>query len=131
MFKQNHCLNEHELNYYQQILKQKQMQILEQTQKLKQELVDYARLGVSDNNYGLHLGDSASSTIEMEKLSRSLQRLDIVLQNINKALMNIERKTYGICRVTGIPIAKERLNAIPETDISIEGTKLLHIKSLN
>ena len=38
--------------------------------------------------------------------------------------MRIENKTYGICRVTGKLIPKERLMAVPHTTLSVEGKEI-------
>ena len=42
------------------------------------------------------------------------------IQNLQAALVRIENKTYGICRVTGKLIPKERLRAVPHATLSIE-----------
>ena len=42
---------------------------------------------------------------------------------LDRALERIDNKTYGICRVTGEPIAKERLEAVPHTEISIDAKR--------
>ena len=42
------------------------------------------------------------------------------IQNLQAALIRIENKTYGICRVTGKLIPKERLRAVPHATLSIE-----------
>ena len=43
--------------------------------------------------------------------------------HLNNALLRIKNKTYGICRVTGKLIAKERLNLVPHATLSIEAKK--------
>ena len=43
------------------------------------------------------------------------------IQGLKAALVRIENKTYGICRVTGKLIPKERLRAVPHATTSIEG----------
>ena len=42
------------------------------------------------------------------------------IQSLQAALLRIENKTYGICRVTGKLIPKERLRAVPHATLSIE-----------
>lgn len=39
---------------------------------------------------------------------------------LDRALERIENRTYGVCKVTGNPISKERLEAVPHTEISIK-----------
>ena len=48
--------------------------------------------------------------------SRQIQFID----HLEKALVRIENKTYGICRVTGKLIEKARLKAVPHATLSIE-----------
>ena len=40
--------------------------------------------------------------------------------NLENALLRIKNKTYGVCRVTGKLIAKERLRLVPHATMSIE-----------
>ena len=42
------------------------------------------------------------------------------IDHLEKALMRIENKTYGVCRVTGKLIDKARLRAVPHATLSIE-----------
>ena len=42
------------------------------------------------------------------------------IKNLENALIRIENKTYGICRVTGKLIPKERLRAVPHATLSVE-----------
>ena len=42
------------------------------------------------------------------------------IQKLQAALVRIDNKTYGICRVTGELIPKERLRAVPHATLSIE-----------
>ncbi len=46
------------------------------------------------------------------------------IQGLQNALLRIENKTYGICRVTGKLIPKERLLAVPHATLSIEAKQM-------
>ena len=46
-----------------------------------------------------------------------------IIRDLRNALVRIENKTYGICRVTGKLISKERLMAVPHATLSIEAKK--------
>ena len=46
--------------------------------------------------------------------------MNLPVKNLEDALVRIENKTYGICKVTGKLISKERLRAVPHTTMSIE-----------
>jgi RNA polymerase-binding transcription factor DksA len=57
---------------------------------------------------------------EKEYLSQLAARQRKFIENLENALVRIENKTYGICRVTGKLISKERLRAVPHTTLSME-----------
>ena len=48
------------------------------------------------------------------------------IDHLEKALMRIENKTYGICRVTGKLIDKARLRAVPHATLSIEAKQMMN-----
>jgi RNA polymerase-binding transcription factor DksA len=64
--------------------------------------------------------EDGSSTLQKENTSQLASRLKKFIQNLEAALVRVENKTYGICRVTGRLIAKERLRAVPHTTQSME-----------
>lgn len=55
-----------------------------------------------------------------EENSRQASRQQQYINNLENALKRIENKTYGICRVTGKLIPKERLRVVPHATLSIE-----------
>ena len=54
---------------------------------------------------------------------RMISRLEKFKNDLKRALVRIENKTYGICRETGKLISKERLRAVPHATLSIEAKK--------
>jgi DnaK suppressor protein len=58
--------------------------------------------------------------LSKEENSRLAARQDKFIKSLEAALVRIENKTYGICRVTGKLIAKERLRIVPHATLSIE-----------
>ena len=64
--------------------------------------------------------EDGSSTMQKESISQMAARLKKFIQNLQAALVRIENHTYGICRVTGKLISKERLRAVPHTTQSME-----------
>lgn len=65
------------------------------------------------------LGESAANLSRGEN-GRMAERLMKFIQGLQAALVRIDNKTYGVCRVTGKLIPKERLRAVPHTTQSIE-----------
>ena len=64
--------------------------------------------------------EDGSLSMEREQLSQMASRQITFIDHLEKALMRIENKTYGICRITGKLIDKARLRAVPHATLSIE-----------
>jgi RNA polymerase-binding transcription factor DksA len=64
--------------------------------------------------------EDGSATMEREYLNQMASRQIQYIQHLEKALVRIENKTYGICRETGKLISPERLRAVPHATLSIE-----------
>lgn len=64
--------------------------------------------------------EDGTSTSEREYLSQMASRQIQYIGHLEKAMIRIENKTYGICRETGRLISKERLRAVPHATLSIE-----------
>ena len=60
------------------------------------------------------------SVLSKEENSRLAARQQKFINNLENALIRIENKSYGICRVTGKLIAKERLKSVPHATLSID-----------
>lgn len=64
--------------------------------------------------------EDGADTAEKENLNQLAARQQKFINNLENALVRIKNGTYGICRVTGKLISKERLMAVPHTTLSIE-----------
>lgn len=64
--------------------------------------------------------EDGADTLNREELGLRASRLEKFINGLRGALVRIENKTYGICRVTGKLIPKERLRAVPHATLSIE-----------
>ncbi len=64
--------------------------------------------------------EDGSVSMEREQLSQMASRQITYIDHLEKAMMRIENKTYGICRVTGKLIDKARLRAVPHATLSME-----------
>lgn len=74
--------------------------------------------------------EDGSVSMEREQLGQMASRQITFIDHLEKALMRIENKTYGICRVTGRLIDKARLRAVPHATLSLEA-KLGYVKNSN
>ena len=61
--------------------------------------------------------------ITKEENIKLAERQAKFIRSLNNALIRIENRTYGICRITGKLIAKERLKLVPHATLSIEAKK--------
>lgn len=76
----------------------------------------------TDNRYMTM--EDGSMSMEREQLSQMASRQITFIDHLEKALMRIENKTYGICRVTGKLIDKARLRAVPHATLSMEAKQM-------
>lgn len=76
--------------------------------------------GVDDTMPTYKILEEGSMTQTREELTNMAARQRKFIQGLQAALVRIENKTYGVCRVTGKLIPKERLRAVPHATMSIE-----------
>ena len=72
--------------------------------------------------------EDGSGAMEREQLAQLASRQIQFMGHLEKALVRVENKTYGICRVTGKLIDKARLRAVPHATLSIEAKRLMSTK---
>lgn len=73
-----------------------------------------------DTSPTFKLMEDGSEVTTKEELGQLAARQQKFIQNLENALIRIQNKTYGICRVTGKLIPKERLRAVPHATLSME-----------
>lgn len=79
---------------------------------------------VDDTQPTYKILEEGSATQTKEELTTMAVRQQKFIQGLQAALVRIENKTYGICRVTGKLIPKERLMAVPHATLSIEAKQM-------
>ena len=77
------------------------------------------------SRYSYHLGDTASLSYGREFSMGLAERQQKYLEQVDEALSRIENGTYGICKVTGEVIPKERLEEVPVAKYSVKGKEIL------
>ncbi len=70
--------------------------------------------------YSLHMADSGTDNFDRDFALSLLSSDQDAVYEIEEALKRIERKTYGVCELTGKPIPRARLEAIPWTRFTVE-----------
>ena len=76
--------------------------------------------GTEDTSPTFKQFEEGSSTLSKEENIKLAERQAKFIRSLSNALIRIENKTYGICRITGKLIAKERLKLVPHATLSIE-----------
>ncbi len=80
--------------------------------------------GTDDTGRTFNMMEDGSETLSREEVAQLAARQEKFIQNLQAALVRIENKTYGICRVNGILIPKERLRLVPHATMSIDAKNL-------
>jgi len=76
--------------------------------------------GTDDTSPTFKAFEEGSETLSKEANSQLAIRQEKFIRDLRNALVRIENKTYGICRVTGKLIEKERLKLVPHATMSME-----------
>jgi DnaK suppressor protein len=76
--------------------------------------------GTEDTSPTFKLVEDAGDMLNKEELSQYAIRQLKYINSLENALIRIENKTYGICRITGKLISKERLRSVPHSTMSID-----------
>jgi DnaK suppressor protein len=87
---------------------------------LKQTLSNADNHGTDDTSPSFKLLEDGSDVLSKEETAQLAVRQEKYIVNLKNALMRIENKTYGICRVTGKLIPKERLRSVPHATLGID-----------
>ena len=79
--------------------------------------------GTDDTSPTFKFMEDGSDTLSREETAQLAGRQSKFIQHLENALVRIQNKTYGICRVTGELISKERLKIVPHATLSIEAKR--------
>ncbi len=105
--------------------------ILEKIEKAQHDLGLIKSAYMNDHNNGTEdtsptfkAFDEGSAVMSKESNSQLAIRQEKFIRDLTNALIRIENKTYGICRVTGKLINKKRLELVPHATLSIEAKNM-------
>ncbi|HPD34002.1 MAG TPA: hypothetical protein PKV40_06650 [Candidatus Kapabacteria bacterium] len=109
-----------ELEMFEKVITEAKRESFEELRMLKERLEDLNTYDLAEESmfYSMHMGEQGSEPMEKEKTYAQIQRINEYIKKLDEALQRIKNKTYGICRMCGILIAKERLLAVPITTLS-------------
>ncbi|MAU17715.1 MAG: molecular chaperone DnaK [Muricauda sp.] len=91
---------------------------------LKSAYMNDGNNGTDDTSPTFKAFEEGSETMSKEANTQLAIRQEKFIRDLKNALLRIENKTYGICRVTGKLINKERLKLVPHATLSIEAKNM-------
>jgi len=95
--------------------------LLELRERLLAQMSGLAKESAEEmTNYSLHMADSGTDNFDRDFALSLLSSDQDAIYEIEEALKRIEKRTYGICELSGKPIPKSRLEAIPWTRFTVE-----------
>lgn len=109
-----------ELEEFKQIIMDKLEKAQDDLKLLTEAYTNHSEHGTNDTSPTFKVLEEGQQVLSKEENSRLAARQSRFINNLENALTRIENKTYGICRVTGKLISKERLRAVPHATLSIE-----------
>jgi len=109
-----------DLAFFHNLILDKRRSAIEDIEAMRRQLDDARDQAENDTAYSFHMADAGTDAMEREKLYLMLARQQKYVGYLDRALERIKNKVYGVCKVTGKPIARERLIAVPHTETSME-----------
>lgn len=113
-------LTKEELKHFQHVLLEKRAEVLRDLEIMRASLQDENNSEGINSSYSMHMADHGTETLDREQRFMFIARDERYLGYIDKALERIKNGIYGICVKSGLPIPKERLEAVPHTAVRIE-----------
>ncbi|MDC1276873.1 TraR/DksA family transcriptional regulator [Algibacter sp.] len=105
--------------------------IIEKIEKAQHDLELIKSAYMNDHNNGTEdtsptfkAFDEGSAVMSKESNSQLAIRQEKFIRDLKNALIRIENKTFGVCRVTGKLINKKRLELVPHATLSIEAKNM-------
>jgi len=112
--------SDEDLDIFKEIITDKIAKAEKDFELLKEQFANDKNNGTEDTAPTFKSFDEGSLTMSKEANAQLAARQEKFLRDLNNALLRIENKTYGICRVTGKLIEAERLKLVPHATLSME-----------
>ena len=112
-----------ELEEFKSIIDSKLKEAKEDLVLIKGSLSHKDDHGTDDTGRSFNMMEDGSETLMREEMAQLAARQEKFIKNLENALIRINNKSYGVCRVTGKLINKKRLKLVPHATLSIEAKK--------
>ena len=109
-----------DLKEFEELINEKLEKARQDLDQLRRSLSHEDDNSTEDTSPTFKMMEDGSETLGREETAQLAARQEKFIRNLELALMRIKNKTYGICRVTGKLINKERLKLVPHATLSIE-----------
>jgi RNA polymerase-binding transcription factor DksA len=116
--------SDNELQEFKEIILGKLGEARKDLEMLKGSLSHTDDHGTDDTSPSFKMMEDGSETLSREETAQLAGRQEKFIMALENALTRIKNKTYGICRVTGKLISKDRLKLVPHTTLSIEAKNM-------
>ena len=116
--------SDEELEKFKVLIEEKIEKAKKDLELLKSTYMNDGNNGTEDTSPTFKAFEEGSETMSKEANTQLALRQEKFIRDLKSALIRIENKTYGICRVTGKLIKKERLTLVPHATLSIEAKKM-------
>ena len=113
-----------ELEEFKILIQDKLEQAIRDYELLKEAYMNDSTNGTDDTSPTFKAFEEGSETMNKEQNAQLASRQEKFIRDLKNALIRIENKTYGVCRVTGKLINPERLKLVPHATLSIEAKNL-------
>lgn len=120
----NNRYSDKDLAEFKEIIQKKIDYAVEDLRLIKSAFKNDSNNGTDDTSPTFKAFEEGSETMSKEANVALAIRQEKFIRDLKNALIRIENKTYGICRVTGKLIAKERLKLVPHATLSIEAKNM-------
>lgn len=112
--------SDEELEEFKGIIMKKLGKAKEDLELLTEAYTNHSEHDTNDTSPTFKVLEEGQQVLSKEENSRMAARQQRFITNLENALVRIENKTYGVCRVTGKLISKDRLRAVPHATLSID-----------
>ncbi len=112
--------SDEELKEFREIIEKKLVEAREGLKLLTEAYTTQNANDTNDTSPSFKILEEGSQVLSKEENSQLAARQQKFIRDLENALIRIENKSYGVCRVTGKLISKERLRSVPHATLSIE-----------
>ncbi|MFQ3351847.1 MAG: DnaK suppressor protein [Candidatus Marivariicella framensis] len=113
-----------DLGKFKKIIEEKIIKANVDLDLLKRAYMNNGNNGTEDTSPTFKAFEEGSETMSKEANAQLALRQEKFVRDLKNALMRINNKTYGICRITGKLINKKRLSLVPHATLSIEAKNM-------